>query len=182
MLDRLHKMATGRNIAILLVLDVIMMMGVMPFVTGRMKALIGNARLLDVVIPTYSPSFAHEMVTAYGAEGRALYRIFALSADLIYPLIYGFAFALLLAYLWPRLATGVRWLRFLPLIPLTAMLFDIGENLSVVTMITQYPVQSYGMARLAGFCSLMKWILVFLTLVLMLTGLNGLLIRWLQSR
>ena len=182
MLDRLHRLATGRNVAILLILDVIMMAGVMPFVTRRLKGVIGEARLLDVVIPTYSPAFAHKMVAAYGAEGRALYRTFALSADLIYPLLYGFAFALLLAYLWPRVATGVGVLRFLPLIPLTAMLFDIGENLSVVTMITQYPVQSHGMARLAGFCSLMKWSLVFLTLILILKGLNGLLIRWMQSR
>lgn len=182
MIDRLHHLAKGPIVAILLVLDFIMMIGVMPYMGRRMKALAPDATPLDIVIPTYSTDFAHEMVAAYGEAGRAFYKSIELGADIAYPLIYGFAFSLLLAYLWPRIAPGTRWLRWLPLIPLAGMLFDFGENIAIVTLLSQYPAQPDGLARLAGFFSLMKWVFAFITIGLVLTGLNGLLIRWLQSR
>jgi hypothetical protein len=182
MLHRLHKLATARNVIILLILDLIMMLGVMPYLGRRMAAIVGSARPLDLALPTYSPAYVHEMMAAYGKEGRAFYRSILLGADLVYPIIYGFAFALLLAYIWPILATGSRWLRWLPVIPLLCMVCDFGENISIAGLIAEFPAQSDGLARLAGFFSLMKWIFAFITGGLVLTGLNGLLIRWLRSR
>lgn len=181
MIDRLHRWARGRTVAALLIVDFLMMILVMPYFGRRLRALAPDTIPLDTVIPTYSPAFAHRMVAAYGEEGRAFYRLIDLSVDIAYAVIFGLAFSLLLAYLWPRIATGIRWLRWLPLAPLVGLVFDLAENVMIVALLTSYPEQSDSLARLAGISSLMKWTFTFITIGLALTGLNGLLLRWLRS-
>ncbi|MCB0631371.1 MAG: hypothetical protein R2824_31320 [Saprospiraceae bacterium] len=170
MLNWLHKMATGRNVIIFFVLDLIMMMGVMPYASGRLQEAVGGEQEvppLDLSVPTYSVDFAHESVAAYGEAGRAAYRTIELTADVIYPLIYGLAFALLIAFFWSRIAPRVRWL---PLLAVATVLFDYGENAMIITMLNSFPEQSNLVARLSSIFSLGKWILVFTIMGLALVG------------
>ena len=83
MIDRLHKLATRRNVVILLVLDFIMMLGVMPYMGKRLNSVAEGIRPLDTVIPTYSPPYAHETIAAYGAEGRSVYQSILLGVDIL---------------------------------------------------------------------------------------------------
>lgn len=177
MLNWLHKLATGRNVIIFFVLDVIMMAVVMPLASKRMQEAVGGdveVPPLDLEIPTYSVEFAHQQVEAYGESGRAVYRIIELTADVIYPIIYGLAFGLLIAYFWSRIAPRLRWL---PLLAVAAVLFDYAENAMIVTLLSSYPEQSDMVARLAGIFSFGKWILVFTITALVLVGLVIWLVR-----
>ena len=177
MLQLLHRLATGRNVLILLVLDLLRMMGVMPYLGKQLDTLTGGTPPLDLAIPTYSPKFAHASVATYGEAGRAYYRSIELGADLVYPLVYGFAFALLLAFLWQRLAPHQAWTRFVPLLPLVGMLFDYAENLSIVALLDRFPAQPDGLARLAVLFTLLKWSFAFAGIAFMLVGLSWWLLR-----
>jgi hypothetical protein len=111
--------------------------------------------------------FAHQSIEAYGEAGRAVYRTIELTADVIYPIIYGLAFAFLIAYFWSRIAPRLRWL---PLLAVATVLFDYAENAMIVTMLNSYPEQSDLVAQMSAIFSLCKWVLVFAIMGLALVG------------
>lgn len=171
MLNKIHQFATARNLLIVWILYFIMAGGVMSTMAKKMEAIAGPIGPIDLVIPTYSPQTAHDMIAAYGAEGRALYRTIELTADVVYPIIYGLAFALLLAFLWTNISPKNVWARQLPLLAFLAVLFDLLENAAIVTLLSVYPAQPDSVALMAGFFSLMKWGLVFANLIGIVVGL-----------
>lgn len=173
MIMLIQRYATGRNAAIMFVLDLLMMLGLMPYMAARMEAVAGPIQPLDLEIPAYSPETAFRRLADLGEAGRSIYRAIELSADVIYPLVYGAAYALVIAWLWKRLAPGTRWALWLPLLPLLAMIFDFGENFSIVALIGRFPEQPETLARIAAGFSLLKWVFVLSAIAAMLTGLIG---------
>lgn len=174
MINRLETFATGKNVLIFLALDLILMMGVMPFLGSKMEAVSTiSGKPIDLEIPTYSTERAHSMIEGYGEAGREIYQLIELTADIAYPIVYSLAFALLILFLLKKMELGNHWLRWLALIPLVAAFADLGENISIVTMLNQFPVQSDVVAQIAGSFSLVKWCCFFLSLGSILLGLAG---------
>ncbi|MBX2876697.1 MAG: hypothetical protein KTR30_31565, partial [Saprospiraceae bacterium] len=139
MIKLLQKWATGRNVLILLAADFVFMLGIMPYLGKKMEQLAPGIPPLDITIPSYSAEYAQDLITKLSDEARAFYKSIELGADLVYPLIYGFAFALLIAFLWKKLGWENGLLKWVILFPLIGMIFDLGENLSIVSLINQYP-------------------------------------------
>lgn len=177
MLNKIHQFATPRNLLIFWILYFIMAGGVMGQMGKKMEAVAGPAGPIDLLIPTYSIEKAHEMIASYGDEGRALYRTIELTADVAYPLIYGIAFALLIAFLWKKAAPNKKWARYLPLIAVFTVVFDLLENSMIVLLLNSYPQQPDGIAQMAAIFSLMKWLFVFANVGAILAGAIGWLIR-----
>ena len=162
MLAKLQQWATGRNVIIFVVLDLIFMMGVMPFMQSLMSKAAGKPVVpIDLSIPTWTPEQGYALIESYGDAGRSLYRIIDLTADLVYPIVYGFAFALLLTFLVRKIAPNHKWLPYLALLPFFAVLFDYAENASVIALLNAYPQQLTGVAKLGGIFTFCKWILAF---------------------
>ena len=177
MFNRLQNFATGKNVLIFLGLELIFMMGVMPFMGKQMGKLTENAQPIDLEIPTYSAERAHEMVEGYGEEGRALYKKIEMTADVIYPLLYGFAFALVITFLMKKAASGQEWTKWLALLPLIAMSADFIENFFIINLLNQFPQQPNQIAEMAAIFSLIKWSFFFSTLGTIVVGLSLLLKR-----
>ncbi|NET35051.1 MAG: hypothetical protein F6K19_23985 [Cyanothece sp. SIO1E1] len=171
MIKLLQKWATGRNVLILLAADLIFMMGIMPYMGKKMEKLAPKIPPLDITIPSYSAEYAIATITKMSDEARAFYKSIELGADLIYPLVYGFAFALLIAFLWKKQGWEKGLLKWAILFPLIGMLFDYGENFSVVNLINQYPNPNIGTAQIASYFSLGKWSFVFASLAAVIIGL-----------
>lgn len=171
MINLIQKWATGRNVLIFLAIDFIFMLGIMPYLGEQMNQFTPGFQPLDITIPSYTPAHAHQTIAKLSDEGRAYYRSIELGVDLVYPLIYGIAFALLITYLLAKVSLPKSKIRWLALLPLIGMLFDYAENLSIVSLIDHFPQQSDGMAQLAAYCSLGKWSFIFATFALVLIGL-----------
>lgn len=171
MIKLIQKWASGRNVLILLGADLVFMLGIMPYMGKKMEALAPGIPPLDITIPSYSAEYAQDVITKMSDPARAFYKSIELGADLVYPLIYGFAFALLIAFLWKKLDWGQGLLKWVILFPLLGMLFDYGENLSIVSLINQYPNPTTGTAQIAAYFSLAKWSFVFSTLAATIIGL-----------
>ena len=174
MLNRLQSFATGRNVLIFLILDLILMFGVMPFMGVKMEKLSENAKPLDLHVPTYSVETAHTMIEGYGEAGRDMYKTIELTADIIYPIIYSLAYALIILFVYRKAFPSQTWTKWLAILPFSAAIVDLGENLSIVSLINQFPVQPDHIAQMAGTFSLMKWSLVFGTMGMILVGL----VKW----
>lgn len=162
MLNKLQKWATGRNVIILVLLDVIFMVVVMPYMSLLMAlATSQHPQPIDLCMPTWSPELGYKLIKSYGDSGRAVYRTIELTADLVYPLVYGFAFALLISYLIRRIAPSNKWMPYLAFLPLLGMLFDYVENFCIVLLLNAYPQQLLWAAQLGGAATLFKWIFAF---------------------
>lgn len=120
-----------------------------------------------------SPSTLFNKVEAYGEQGRNVYRLFALTADVAYPIIYSIFLGLAITYLFRRIfPAGSAWQK-LNLLPFAALVFDVFENLSIVALLSTYPQQISWLAILTIILNFIKWVCAGGSTLLVLAGLIG---------
>lgn len=154
----LVKIATGRNVVLLLVLFFSFSMGIMPALEADIKALSGGIGVIDLQI-FYNPEKARAMLEAYGPEGRHLYLIAQWTVDLIFPAIGCFLFATLLIWLGAR-----RWWW----LGLCLCTMDWLENVAVTWMLVRYPEFQPQVSWTSCLFTMAKWGSIAFTLLLVL--------------
>jgi hypothetical protein len=154
----LQRWATGRNVLMLLALDFIFMLGVMPALQKKMQNLTGQAfDPIDLSMPSWDKADAMRSIEPLGEAGRRFYQTIELSADIVYPLIYGFAFALAITFLLGKISKNPGGLRYLAFLPLVGMFFDWVENGFIVAAIRSFPNISESTASIGGLATMAKW-------------------------
>ncbi|MBK9272338.1 MAG: hypothetical protein IPM48_12155 [Saprospiraceae bacterium] len=132
----------------------------------RMNGLAGKeVGVIDLTFG-YSPQRALDMVAAYGDEGRAFYARTEYTADLVYPLVYAFLFSIVFVLLYRNSAQP--WMILLPFLTL---LLDYSENVFIVSLLTNYPLQSMQSAIFCEIFKLLKWVCFVFIIGLVLFGL-----------
>ena len=145
---KFHAWATGWRVIILLIADALMMGYIMPL-AGGLLALAANASVMPLdLMFFYTPDQAFAMIEKYGAAGRDLYMNIELTADIIYPIIYTLFYGLLLSWLFQRGFKPESKMQKYNVMPVGAFLFDMLENVGIVTMLSLYPAQPAAMAWL----------------------------------
>ncbi len=165
----LGKLATGKNIIILLILMIVANAVVIPLIYPQFET-------LDLQ-SSYSPDGAYNLISSYGEQGRLHYAVIELTLDLFYPLISALLFSLFTAYTFRRIFSPQSKLQYLALIPLAVMLVDYFENISVVTMLFIFPQRIDPVAQAANLFTVTKFALSYVELALVLIGLIGLLAK-----
>jgi hypothetical protein len=119
----------------------------------------------------YTPGQLFEMAEAYGDAGRQAYVQARFSFDLIFPLVYGIFLVTTTSWLLEKvLRSGSHW-RQLNLVPVIGVVFDFLENISTSLVMLGYPEQRAAAAQLAPIFTLLKWVFVngsFLVLLVFL--------------
>jgi hypothetical protein len=166
--ELLFRRATGPLVALLLALSLLFF-----FLFGLRRKLLGQAlgQLPDERLRGSSPRQARQLFHKLGARGRTLYAISQLSLDVVFVAIYGTLFAFLLVLLYEP--ESARWLL---LAPLLTMASDLLEDVLTAGLAWTYRenVPSWPwdlLCRIASVCTLAKFLLFSLTLVLVLVGL-----------
>lgn len=118
----------------------------------------------------YSPGELYQMAEGYGEQGRRDYIQARLRFDIVWPLVYTFFLATSLSWLFGHSAVAGSLWRYANLAPLIAMLLDFCENISTSLVMHHYPASSPVMATLAPIFTLLKWIFVSGSFVLLLIG------------
>ena len=98
------------------------------------------------------------IASAFGAEGRAYYIRSRFTFDVVWPLAYGF-------FLWSGIAwlkglIGNRLFRYLPLIPVAAVLLDFLENSGASLVMYVYPARIPIITGLIPFFTTLKWLII----------------------
>jgi hypothetical protein len=101
-----------------------------------------------------------------------------LTADIIYPIIYTLFYGLLLSWLLQRAYKPDSPMQKLNAMPAGAWLFDLLENIGIVSMLSMYPSQPSVLAWLTMIFGLVKWAFAIGSILLSLfmlvkAGLNG---------
>jgi hypothetical protein len=142
---------------------------ILPNQQAKIEAASGGTGPIDLQF-FYTPEKVYSMVAAYGEAGRADYRLFELTGDIIYPIIYTLFFALLITWLFQRGFTPDSPMQKWNVLPLGGWLFDLLENLGIATMLSVYPSTPAGLAWITALFTLVKWLFAGVTIVLILIG------------
>lgn len=118
----------------------------------------------------YTPEEAFSTVASYGDAGRFWIRIY-LTWDIVNPVLYTLVFSLLISWLFQRSFEPGSNLQKLNVLPVGAGLFDLLENICIVTLLTVYPAQPAIVAWLSTVCTMAKMSFLGLSTLLILVGL-----------
>ena len=169
MIDKLEKLAKPYIIIPLAVIFLFFMLYLFPAHQNEINDVIGKEfQSLDARF-FYSKSDVMLAFEEIGEYGRKKYMFISGYIDMVYPLVYGMLFSLLLLRLTRKLPTKkMKWVCYVPLI---AVLFDYIENVGVLKMLDSYPMVSESLVNLTSFATSGKWIFVLIS-ILFLTGLG----------
>jgi len=168
--EKMKKHANGRLILLFLAAEIFFNIAVLPNQLAKIQAVSGGTGPIDLQF-FYTPEKVYSMVASYGDTGRAAYRTFELTGDIIYPIIYTLLLALLITWLFQRgFAPNSKMQRF-NVAPFGGWLFDLLENLGIAAMLSIHPSTPAALAWLSAVFTLVKWLFVGTSLVLILIGL-----------
>ena len=135
-----------------------------------------GGELLDVK-SGYTHAEAMAAMEGYGASGRSVYILASLTLDTLFPLVYVTLFAgLIHRFRWNDRTAFLAW------IPVVAGIIDLGENVQIVAMLTNYPdVGPVQVAFASTFTMVKGWLgTVYQVLAVVLLVVAG--IRALRNR
>ncbi len=167
--NTLKKYANGWLVLLFFAGEVFFNTIILPNQQAKIEAASGGTGPIDLKL-FYTPDQVYSMAASYGEEGRASYRAFELTGDIIYPIVYTLFFALFLTWLFQRGFPSDSKMQKLNVVPFGGWLFDLLENLGIVAMLSVYPSTPAALAWLAAIFTFIKWLFAGATLILILIG------------
>ena len=179
-LSLFESWANGKGVLLFAALELAFNFFILPAMAPK-TGLAAQAPLFDVKL-WYTPQELGRALMLFTPAQRRAAAIGHLTLDVLYPLVYGTLFSLLLILLHRPFSTAGRYRRLLAL-PWLAVLADYGENLLLAALFLAYPARLPALERLAPLFTALKWALVSLTLLAVTWGLlRVLLSRPVQGR
>ena len=118
---------------------------------------------------TYTPEQVYGYLAELGAEGRGSYSCMLLFPDMVFPVVYAAALSVLFMLVLCRHVSPAR--AYLCLFPFLVVIADWGENLFLAGVLAAYPQSLDGVIRIASLFTSLKWVLIALTLLALLSVL-----------
>jgi hypothetical protein len=128
----------------------------------------------------YKPDDLLHQAEAYGESGRAAYVRARWTFDLAFPLVYGFFLLTSIGWSLRQAAPASSAWRLLSLVPVAAVLFDFFENTATSLVMAAYPAVPDLALVLAPWLTMVKWILVYASFVILAVALAAVLLRKLR--
>ena len=151
-------------------LDMFFMGFVMPLIGGLLKDGTGTQQPIDLQFFS-TPAKLFAMVESYGEFGRPFYRNVELTVDILYPVIYMLAFGLFISWLFQRGFKPDSKMQKWNVLPVGIWLFDLLENLGIVTLLSTFPAQMTAVAWLTTIFTMVKWTFLGASVLLIIVGL-----------
>lgn len=169
--QKFHAWTRGWRVLLLLVATALMAGFIMPVAAGILALAANNSVLpLDLMF-FFTPGEAFDMIEKYGPAGRDLYLKILLTVDILYPIVYTLFLGLFLSWLFQRGFHPESIMQRLNVMPVGALLFDLLENIAIVTMLSMYPSIPDILAWLTMIFGSLKWLFAFASIALIFVGL-----------
>ena len=130
----------------------------------------------------YTPAELYHMAEAYGLVGRQAYIRARFSFDVAWPLVYGAFLVTAIGWLYARAFEPHSVWRLANLAPVMGVLLDWAENVSTSLVMARYPARTPGIDLLAPVFTLVKWVFVGGSFLLLLVGLVAAIWQWVRTK
>lgn len=119
----------------------------------------------------YTGDDLYQLAQTYGEEGRAAYIHTRFTFDLIWPLVYMVFLTTVISWLFRKAFAQDSVWQFSNLVPLFGMIFDYLENISTSLIMARYPSPTGVVAAVASIFTMVKWVFVGGSFMLLLVGI-----------
>lgn len=168
--NTLRKYANGWLVLVFLAGEIFFNAVVLPGQQAKIESGSGGMGPIDLQL-FYTPEKVYGMIEAYSPEVRASYRLFEMTGDIIYPIVYTLFFSLAVTWLFQRGFASSSNMQKYNVVPFGAWLFDLLENICIITMLSIYPSTPPALAWISAVFTLVKWLFAGITVILILLGL-----------
>ena len=157
LIERLDRLATARDVITTLPVALSLILAANVFCSAFYAAT-GGYGLLDLAggrnaltfQKPYTPADAYALMVHWGAGGRQDQLLFTLTLDVVVPPATWLFLMLALLYV-TRPFAKARWrLPLVVLLPTVYLLSDYGENVAILTLVSNFPSRLDGVAATAG--------------------------------
>ena len=178
--DWICKVSTGRVTVAALVVFLLFTALVLPRQSAQADMGAEGVGSPDLSL-YYTPDQLYRIAEAYGSEGRSAYIRARFTFDLAWPVVYTLFLGTAISWLVGRAFPAGSWWQRANLVPILGTLFDYLENLSTSAVMWRYPARTPVVDTLAPVFTLVKWIFVGGSFVLLFVGLTVVAWRWMHS-
>lgn len=178
----LEKHASGKKVLGLFIVTnavyLMMLLVTIPKTMGFSNGL----KLLDMMPTGYDLNYATGLFNALGEDGREVYLTNQIPVDLIYPLLFGLTYSLLLVYFLKKLNKLKSPFTYLSLFPIIAGIADYLENIGIIRMLNNYPDLTETTVNVTNTFSIIKSTTTSVFFVAFIIILIGLGIKFLRKK
>ena len=171
----LARIAKGWLVLVLFVMEGAFMGFILPRAEAVIKAVSGGVGVIDLMFMP-PPAQILSAIEAYGSA-RPFYIIVELTADILYPITYTFFYSLLITLLLRSAFSADSKLQWLNVLPFGAWVFDLLENVYIVTLLVNYPAQSPIVAGMLTVVNGIKWAFAGASILALLFGLGAWIVK-----
>ena len=177
----LYRVSSGRIALLATLIFVVFTAVVLPMQSKQAASTSGDAGSPDTSF-FYNADGLYEMAETYGEAGRSAYIRARFTFDIIWPLVYTLFLTTTISWAFGRaFMPGTVWRR-LNLAPLLGALFDYLENISAALVMYRYPLQTPVVDSLASVFTMLKWIFISGSFILLLIGIVMALWNWPRNK
>ena len=135
----LEKNISGKKVLSLFILTNVVYLFMLFVTIPKTMGFSNGLKLLDMLPTGYNQEYVNELFRTLGENGRETYLTNQIPVDMIYPLLFGLTYSLLLAYFLKKLNKLKSPFIYLCLLPIIAGIADYLENIGIITMLNSYP-------------------------------------------
>jgi hypothetical protein len=146
----------GKKVLILFILTNIVYAIMLTITIPKVMNFSEGMKLLDMIPTGYNVEYVNSLLNTLGEQGRDTYLFNQIPIDMIYPLLFGTSYCLILAYILNKLEKLKGNFFYLCLLPLFSGLFDYFENIGIITMLNSYPDNSILLTQITNVFSILK--------------------------
>jgi hypothetical protein len=177
----IHSVSNGWVALATLIIFLLFTALVLPGQTSRAEPYIGDAGSPDMSF-YYTPDNLYQMAEVYGVEGRRAYVRARLTFDVIWPIVYTLFLSTAISWVYHRSFTLDNLWQRVNLVPVLGALFDYLENVATSLVMFRFPSPTAVVDVLAGVFTMVKWVFVGGSFVLLIVGLGVGAWQWLKYR
>ena len=137
-------------------------------------------KLLDMMPTGYDFNYVNKLFSTLGDIGRETYLTSQIPVDMIYPLLFGISYCLVMAYFLKKINKLKTPFIYLCLLPIIAGIADYSENIGIITMLNSYPDFTETTVNITSMFSVIKSIstsIFFISLIVVLIPIGIKLLR-----
>ncbi|RUT79995.1 hypothetical protein [Ancylomarina longa] len=135
----IEKNISGKKVLGLFILTNVVYIFMLTVTIPKTMEFSNGMKLLDMMPSGYDLNYVSELFSSLGENGRETYLTSQIPVDMIYPLLFGLSYCLLLGYFLKKLNKLNSPFLYLCLLPVIAGISDYLENIGIITMLNNYP-------------------------------------------
>jgi len=135
----IEKNISGKKVLGLFILTNVVYIFMLTVTIPKTMEFSNGMKLLDMMPSGYDLNYVSELFSSLGENGRETYLTSQIPVDMIYPLLFGLSYCLLLGYFLKKLNKLNSPYLYLCLLPVIAGISDYLENIGIITMLNNYP-------------------------------------------